>query len=360
MLGRLFEWWKGTPAAAPTAEAAERALPVLWLLGKTGAGKSSLVRLLTGLDAVAIGNGFAPCTRTSQRFDFPVDEPLVRFLDTRGLGESGYDPSEDLALLSGHAHAVVVVARLDDPAQGEVADVLARVARRERMPALLIHTAADLVPDASARERARADTAARFTAAAGRTLPEAVVALPRGSQASAEDREAVVKALLQVLPGAALALTRQEVRTAEQEAFAGVRGRVLFWAGLAGSTDVAPVVGLVSVPAAQIGMLNDLGTRYGVDWSAGTRAAFAGALGAGLAMRMGAGFGLRQLGKLVPVYGQTVGAAAAGGLSFATTFALGRAAAYFLHHRAAGEEMSVEDLRAVYARALTRAGHAGP
>ncbi len=60
----------------------EAAIPVLWLLGKTGAGKSSLVRALTGLSGAEVGTGFVPCTRTSAMFDYPPEQPLLRFLDT--------------------------------------------------------------------------------------------------------------------------------------------------------------------------------------------------------------------------------------------------------------------------------------
>ena len=37
--------------------------PVFWLLGKTQAGKSSLIRALTG--NAEVGNGFQPCTKRS-------------------------------------------------------------------------------------------------------------------------------------------------------------------------------------------------------------------------------------------------------------------------------------------------------
>jgi len=71
--------------------------PVFWLLGKTQAGKSSLIRALTGNTAAEIGNGFQPCTKLSQFYDFPSgSHPIIRFLDTRGLGELAYDPKEDL------------------------------------------------------------------------------------------------------------------------------------------------------------------------------------------------------------------------------------------------------------------------
>ncbi|HEY1068466.1 MAG TPA: GTPase domain-containing protein, partial [Pirellulales bacterium] len=71
--------------------------PVFWLLGKTQSGKSSIIRALTGSTRAEIGNGFRPCTRTAQQYPFPDEaDPLIRFLDTRGLGEVDYDPTEDL------------------------------------------------------------------------------------------------------------------------------------------------------------------------------------------------------------------------------------------------------------------------
>src|SRR5690606_39169396 len=84
-------------AAVRAASGTRLPLPVLWLLGRSGAGKSSLIRELTGLPGAVIGSGFRPCTRCTQVFDFPADDPLMRFLDTRGLDEAGYDPAEDLA-----------------------------------------------------------------------------------------------------------------------------------------------------------------------------------------------------------------------------------------------------------------------
>ena len=48
------------------------------------------------------------------------------------------------------------------------------------------------------------------------------------------------------------------------------------------------------------------------------------------------GFGVRQLAKLIPVYGQTAAAAASAATSFAVTFALGKAAVHFLSRRQRG------------------------
>jgi predicted GTPase len=68
-----------------------------WLLGKTGAGKTAIVAALTGDQRVEIGQGFEPCTRTAAFYDVPREEPLLRFLDTRGLGEGNYDAASDIA-----------------------------------------------------------------------------------------------------------------------------------------------------------------------------------------------------------------------------------------------------------------------
>src|SRR5438132_5760532 len=93
-------------------------IPVLWLFGKTQTGKSSFVRFLTGAADAEIGEGFRPCTRHSRQYDFPTPEiPLVRFLDTRGLDEPGYDPSEDLRSFDASAQVVVVTVKLLDHAQ---------------------------------------------------------------------------------------------------------------------------------------------------------------------------------------------------------------------------------------------------
>lgn len=96
-------------------------IPVFWLLGKTQSGKTSLIRELTGNDAAEIGSGFIPCTKSSRFYDFPSSShPMMRFLDTRGLGEATYDPSEDLAWCADKAHLLVVVLRALDMNQAEI------------------------------------------------------------------------------------------------------------------------------------------------------------------------------------------------------------------------------------------------
>jgi uncharacterized protein (DUF697 family) len=64
----------------PTTEA--------WLIGKPQAGKSSIVRGLTGVDEEIIGQGFQPHTQHTERYAYPSAElPLLIFTDTVGLGD---------------------------------------------------------------------------------------------------------------------------------------------------------------------------------------------------------------------------------------------------------------------------------
>jgi uncharacterized protein (DUF697 family) len=58
------------------------------LIGKPQAGKSSIVRGMTGQSADMVGQGFRPHTRHTQRYPYPAaDLPLLVFTDTVGLGD---------------------------------------------------------------------------------------------------------------------------------------------------------------------------------------------------------------------------------------------------------------------------------
>jgi 50S ribosome-binding GTPase len=103
---------------------------VVWLLGKTGAGKTAIVAALTGDARAEVGLGFEPCTRTAAFYDVPSEAPLLRFLDTRGLGEAGYDPASDISWCEDQSHLVVVVMQVSDPVQQIVLQAVQQARRR--------------------------------------------------------------------------------------------------------------------------------------------------------------------------------------------------------------------------------------
>jgi predicted GTPase len=71
-------------AELPTTEAL--------LLGKPQAGKSSIVRGLTGVSAEIIGQGFRPHTQHTERYAYPDNDlSLLIFTDTVGLGDINHN-----------------------------------------------------------------------------------------------------------------------------------------------------------------------------------------------------------------------------------------------------------------------------
>ncbi len=70
------------------------------LIGKAQTGKSSIIRALTGASAEIIGQGFRPHTAHTQQYAYPTDDlPLLKFIDTVGLGEGLKDPQSVTAEL---------------------------------------------------------------------------------------------------------------------------------------------------------------------------------------------------------------------------------------------------------------------
>jgi uncharacterized protein (DUF697 family) len=167
-------------------------------------------------------------------------------------------------------------------------------------------------------------------------------------------REALIAALVAVAPAAVRLAVRELPGAADGEARAGsANAHILGFAAAAGASDALPVAGVVTVPALQAAMLHQLAKLYDIDWDRRSYAEFLAALGTGTLLRTASTFGIRQLAKLVPVYGQTVGAATAAAASFAATYAIGKAASYYLAQRRRG--MAADDVAAVYHHALRNA-----
>ncbi|NJN46088.1 MAG: GTPase domain-containing protein [Candidatus Competibacteraceae bacterium] len=131
---RLEAHWLAIKDRLPT--------PVFWLLGKAQSGKTAIIQALTGDSRAIIGDGIRPCTRTAFSYDFPdSDQCLLRFLDTRGLGEVDYDPSEDIAVFEQQAHLLIVVVKAMDHAQQSVLQVLKVVTRKHPdWPIIVVQT----------------------------------------------------------------------------------------------------------------------------------------------------------------------------------------------------------------------------
>lgn len=333
--------------SSESSQTKQQPLPTLWLLGKTGAGKSSLIQALTGSSEVAVGNGFSPCTKTSFAYNFPQDKPLLRFLDTRGLGEAHYDPSEDIQLCQSQSHLLLVIAKVEEQEQSAVLEVLSTIRKAKKIKhILLVYTAVNTVPEDDKR-RLVAYHQAAFEKAWGSTITAIEVDFDGDTQ-TYYHREQLVAAITDMMPLVGLMLDKKEHASLEEQAFAQVRNEVLWYATGASVTDLFPVVGLVSVPAMQAKMLHSLAKRYDVQWNTRGFAELVGVLGTSFSTQYGIKLGARQLVKLIPFYGQTVGAATAAAVSFGTTYGLGRAAGYYFHRKSRGETVHAEDMQKIY------------
>ena len=343
------------PAPNPDLESAscnwEKQLPTLWLLGKTGAGKSSLIQALTGDEKVEIGNGFRPCTMSSVHYDFPIDKPILRFLDTRGLAEADYDAEEDIRYCEGQSHALIIVMKADEPEQSSVLQALEQIKKAGTFKQLLlVHTAVCSL-DASDRERCIGHNRDQVTKTWKDTITEVSVdfELDDGGSFGVDDLKTKLSELMPII---AQLNTDQSHSSQEESNFNRLKTEVLWYSGTAGASDAIPGVGLVSVPVIQAKMLHSLGNQYDVEWDKASLAEFTGALGTGFAAQYLGKLGIRQLVKLIPIYGQTVGAATAAAMSFGTTYALGRVACVFLYHKNKGEPVPEAQMQKIFKNAF--------
>ncbi|SEF68485.1 YcjF family protein [Nitrosomonas ureae] len=351
-------------------------VPVLWLLGKTQAGKTSIIRALTGSAAAEIGNGFQPCTRNSRFYDFPADIPIVRFLDTRGLGEVAYDPGDDIQYCESQAHLLVAVMKVADINQAAVFEVLHAIRQRHpEWPVLIVQTGLhELYPDGYGHVhpwpyeddplpetvpldlrralQAQRDALKKLPGFAPMRWVAVDLTLPEDGF---EPHDYGLAALWQAIESlTSLGLQHQlsgdkEVhdlyaRTAHQH----IVGYSLTAAGLG----ALPVVDLVAVSAVQAKLLHSLALLYGQYWNRSTITEFLGLAGAGIAT----GFLTRMLSrtvvKVIPFWGQTIGAVWSASSSGATTYALGKAAIYFFARRKDGLKVDPKALRRIYAQEL--------
>lgn len=361
---RLLETREEAVAASDVAERAAAEAPVIWLVGKVQSGKSSIVRAITGATEAEVGSGFRPCTRTARIFDFPAEAPVIRFLDTRGLGEVGYDPAQDLSISESKAHLLLVVMRAMDHQQHGIVEAVSAVRRRhpewpivvaqtclhDAYPPGMGHllpypydeqgeTADQRIPEALARSLSH--QRALFASVAGsppRFVPIDLTQAEDGLEPRSYGLDALTSAIVEAAPRSIASLVGEMRSSTRSRALRRANPLILGHAAAAAAADVVPLAGVIAVPGVQARLLHALATQHGIAWDRRTIAEFGACLGASVLTRLATGFGIRQLVKLVPVYGQTVGATAAAATSFATTYALGRAGVEFLARRERGED----------------------
>ncbi|MGF1737790.1 YcjF family protein [Photobacterium satsumensis] len=351
------------PALQAATQQWESTLPTLWLLGKTGAGKSTLIATVTGNELIEVGNGFQPCTQTAVEYAFPSESPVLRFLDTRGLSEADYDPSDDISACQAQSHALLVVMKAEEPEQSDVLSALKKIRKDGRIDSLLVvHTACLSILEPEQRLQAIRYNQDQVEKVWGTTLMSVNVdfhaAAPDAIATQTNELfglSVLNERLAEMLPIIQLMQQAQQHGDAEDSNFQRLQQEVMWYAGSAAASDALPGVGLVSVPAIQGKMLHSLARQYGVEWNRKRFTEFAGLLGSSFALKYATKLGVRQLAKFIPIYGQTVGSAVAVAISFGMTYAIGRAGCKYLYHISRGEAVNESDIRHVFEQALKQA-----
>ncbi|MCS7022407.1 MAG: GTP-binding DUF697 domain-containing protein [Gemmataceae bacterium] len=350
-------------------------VPVFWLVGKTQSGKTSIIRHLTGATDAIIGEGYRPTTRTTRRFDFPADTPLLTFLDTRGLDEPEYDPQEDVTACTKLAHCVIATVKVTDLAQATVRQLLQLWKRQGTgCPVVLcltcLHEADVRVPlpqpypfrPYTAEEKPSWPTGLspslqqhldaqlqQFAGLYDLVVPIDLTRPEDGFPVPNYGSDALRDALLHVLPEAyrqtllRWETAREELRQLHQQEAIPV---------IVSSSVLAATIGALPIPFADLPLLlglhlhmaRQLAQIYGQTLRLDNYRELAGIFGVGLVTRQLT----RQLTRLIPLVGSALG----GSVAFASTYALGRALCYYFEAVKAGHVPDAATLRRLYEQQL--------
>ena len=360
---------------------AQATAPVVWLLGKTGAGKTAIVAALTGDPRAEVGEGFAPCTRTAAFYDVPLEIPLLRFLDTRGLGEADYDPANDMAWCEAQSHLLLIVMQVADPAQHTLVRVLGEARRRHSdWPVIVAQTGLHRLYPAGvghpqqypytggaedetepqvphALRQALSHQRRLFDALPGRpprfvaidfTVPE------DGFPPQDFGLEMLWRALQEAGPEAfdALHLARADahsdrIRTKARPLIYG------YGAAAAGAGAVPiPLVGVGGLAGILAIMLRALAVRYALAWTPGAFTQFSGAIGGGALAWWTLRYGLREALKVIPMVGTVAAGALNAAAAFGVTVGIGEAACVWLAYRRRGLTAPDSEVRRAFADGL--------
>lgn len=372
---------EGATTLADARERAQANALVVWLLGKTGAGKTAIVAALTGDPRAEVGQGFEPCTRTAAFYDVPPEAPLLRFLDTRGLGEVNYDPIADMAWCEEQSHLLLAVMQVADPAQETVLRAVQAARRRHPdWPVIVAQTCLHRLYPASlghptcypytggpedevnasvphALRQAIAFQRKRFEDVRGPrprfvpidfTLPED--GFPPHDFGLETFRRAVEEAGCSAFEALHVAEAEAESDRISAKARPLIYGYATAAAG-AGAVPV-PLLGIGGLAGVIAIMLRMLANRYDVAWTPRTFAQFSGAVGGGTLSWWMLRYGLREMLKLIPVVGELAAGALNAVAAFGVTVAIGEAACVWLAYRHRGMTAPTAKVRRAFADGL--------
>ena len=305
-------------------------------------------------------------------YEFPDDDlPIVRFLDTRGLGEAAYDPTDDIDQFHSTAHLLIVTVRAIDQSLAAMMEPLSRIRKQNPdRPVLLVVTCVhDAYPgeqhispdpfDEGVRplptgipqtlSRCLSAQYERFDGLFDRAVPVDLTKPTDGYDVVEFGGERLKRAILDLLPAAyrQTLLQMDHVRDELGDQQRRRSERTILAHGVVAASAAAvpfPWIDIPVVMATQSHLLHRLAADHHQDLDSKALVNLTGMLGGRVALRMG----IRELLKFIPWVGMAANAAAA----FAFTYGSGRATSWYFRETKAGHLPTPEQLREVYREQL--------
>lgn len=338
-------------------------VPVFWMFGKTGSGKTSIIRYLTGAERAQIGNGFRPETTRSYRYDFPTsDSPILQFLDTRGLGETRYDPTEDIESFDTSSHLIIVTVKAMDHALESVIGPLRSIRRaKPTRPILLavthLHEAYPQeqhpVPDPfmngeegipNELRRSLGHQREAFAGLVDAVVPIDLTLPEEGYEEPNFGGDRLKASIIELLPAA-----YRQTFIAVETVMSPLRNlyerrampHVLAASSLAATAAAFPLpwLDIPVVAAVQTNLIYRLAEVYGQSWNVQALLKMTSAIGGRLLLRQI----VREAFKVIPGVGVAINAA----LAFGYTYGLGKACCWYFAEMREGHAPTAAELEKV-------------
>jgi uncharacterized protein (DUF697 family)/predicted GTPase len=354
-------------AELPTTEAL--------LLGKPQAGKSSIVRGLTGVSAEIIGQGFRPHTQNTQRYAYPANDlPLLIFTDTVGLGDVSQDTEAiiqeligDLQQETNKARVLIITVKIHDFAT----DTLRQIAEKLRqqypdIPCLLVVTCLhevypsevanhpDYPPDFLELQRAFIAIKENFSGLYNSAVLIDFTLEEDGYNPVFYGLEGLRDNLAQLLPEAESKAIYQLLDQQAGEKLGNIyrnagRRYILPFSIMAATLSAVPLpfATMPVLTALQVSMVGLLGKLYGQTITPSQAGGIVSTIAGGFVAQAVA----RELIKFIPGFGSVIAASWAG----AYTWALGEAACVYFGDLMGGKKPDPQKIQTVMQEAFTGA-----
>lgn len=353
-------------AQLPTTEAL--------LIGKPQAGKSSIVRGLTGVSAEIIGQGFRPHTQHTERYAYPSNDlPLLIFTDTVGLGDVNQDAQvivEELINLqqeSNRARVLILTVKINDFATNTLRQIATQLRQKyPAVPCLLAVTCLHEVyppgtedhptypPDYTEVNRAFAALQETLSGLCDRAVMIDFTLEEDGYTPVFYGLEALRDTLADLLPEAEARaihqLLDQEVGDKIGNLYRDVGRRYILPFSIMAATLAAVPLPFATMPvltALQVSMVGLLGKLYGQTLTRSQAGGVVSAIAGGfLAQAIG-----REIVKFLPGFGSAIAASWAA----AYTWSLGEAACVYFGDLMGGKKPDPQKIQAVMQEAFQSA-----